>query len=150
MYKYSISELLTKVSKLTGKKDKIDMLRSEHNIVLENLVDLCFNPNLKFLLPEGAPPYTPATKAQGFEMTLYANMRKFGVFLESGPYPTMTPHKREVQFVEFLETLDPDDAKFVISIKDKKMPYKGITRKLFEEAWPALASTWVEKEKANG
>jgi len=62
----------------------------------------------------------------------------------------MSPHKREVQFVNFLESLDPDDAKLVISIKDKTMPYKGITRKLFEEAWPALASTWVEKEKANG
>tara|TARA_R110000796_G_scaffold56071_2_gene130271 strand:- start:583 stop:1035 length:453 start_codon:yes stop_codon:yes gene_type:complete len=150
MYKKSISELLTEVSKLPGRKDKIDMLCREHSIVLENLIDLCFNPNLKFLLPEGAPPYTPATKAQGFEMMLYANIRKFGVFLESGPYPTMTPHKREVQFVEFLETLDPDDALLVISVKDKKMPYKGITRKLFEEAWPALASTWTEKEKANG
>jgi hypothetical protein len=148
--KKSISELLTEVSKLKSRKDKIDMLRREHSIVLENLIDLCFNPNLKFLLPEGEPPYRPATKAQGFEMTLYANMRKFGVFLESGPYPTMKPNKREVQFVEFLETLDPDDAKLVISIKDKKMPYKGITRKLFEEAWPALASTWVAKEKANG
>ena len=54
----------------------------------------------------------------------------------------MKPLQREVQFVQFLETLDPDDAKLVLSIKDKKMPYKGITRKLFEEAWPALASTW--------
>ena len=150
MYKKSISELLAEVSKLPGRKDKIDMLCREHNIVLENIVDLCFNPNLKFLLPEGEPPYRPATKAQGFEMTLYANMRKFGVFIEGGPYPNMKTHKRESQFVEFLETLDPDDAKLVISVKDKKMPYKGITRKLFEEAWPALASTWVAKEKANG
>jgi|TARA_R110000796_G_scaffold65603_2_gene151497 hypothetical protein len=150
MYKKSISELLTAVSKLKSRNDKINMLRDEHSLVLENLVDLCFNPNIKFLLPEGEPPYKAATKAQGFEMTLYANMRKFGIFVENGPYPTMSTHKREIQFVEFLETLDPDDANLVIAIKDKKMPYKGITRKLFEEAWPALASTWIEKEKANG
>ena len=60
-----------------------------------------------------------------------------------GPYPNMRPLQRETQFVQFLESLDPDDAKLVVSIKDKKMPYKGITKGLFEEAWPALASTWV-------
>ena len=145
----SISEILSAISKISSRKEKVAALRRDHNLALENIVDLCFNPNIKFLLPEGEPPYKPATKAQGFEATLYANMRKFGVFIENGPYPNMQPFKRETQFVEFLESLDPDDAKLIISIKDKKMPYKGITRKLFEEAYPALASTWVE-EKANG
>ena len=65
------------------------------------------------------------------------------IFIDKGPYPNMRPLQRETQFVQFLEALDPDDAKLVVSIKDKKMPYKGITKGLFEEAWPALASTWV-------
>jgi hypothetical protein len=149
-YKEGVAEILIRVSKLKTKKEKIETLRKDHNVVLENIVDLCFNPELKFALPPGEPPYRPASKAEDFQTTLYANMRKFGVFLENGPYPTMTMLNREVQFVNFLESLDPDDAKLVIAIKDKKMPYKGITRKLFEEAWPALASTWTTKEKANG
>ena len=143
MYKKSISETLSDISKIGSRNEKIAQLRAQHSIALENIVDLCFNPNIKFLLPEGAPPYKPATKEMDFQATLFANMRKFGIFISNGPYPNMEPFKRETQFVEFLESLDPEDAELVISIKDKKMPYKGITRKLFEEAWPALASTWV-------
>jgi len=146
MYKEGVAEILDKVSKLKTKKEKIEALRNWHNIGLENVVDLCFNPNLKFVLPEGEPPYKPQPKEADCQATLYANLRKFGIFLESGPYPNMRPFQRESQFVQFLESLDPDDAKLVISVKDKKMPYKGINRKLFEEAWPSLASTWTVKE----
>ena len=143
-YKEGVAEILDRVSKLKTKKEKIEALRTSHNLTLENVIDLCFNPNLKFNLPAGEPPYKPQPKEADCQATLYANLRKFGIFLESGPYPNMRPIQRESQFVQFLESLDPDDAKLVVSIKDKKMPYKGITRKLFEEAWPALASTWKE------
>ena len=58
--------------------------------------------------------------------------------------------KRETQFVDFLESIDTDDAKLILYIKDKrKLPYSRITKKLFEDAWPALASTWSNKEKKN-
>lgn len=137
-----IAEILDRISKLKTKQEKISALRKDHNIVLENIIDLCFNPRLEFVLPPGEPPYKPQPKASDCQSTLYANLRKFGVFLKTGPYPNMKPLQREIQFVQFLESLDPDDAKLIVSIKDKKMPYKGITRKLFEEAWPALASTW--------
>lgn len=145
-YKEGIAEILDRISKLKTKEEKIAALRRDHSIVLENIIDLCFNPRLKFVLPTGEPPYKPQPKEADCQATLYANLRKFGVFLETGPYPNMRPYKRESQFVQFLESLDPDDAKLVIAIKDKKLPYKGMNRKLFEEAWPALASTWIVKE----
>lgn len=140
--KEGVAEILDRVSKLKTKQEKIAILRRDHNVALENIVDLCFNPKLKFALPPGEPPYKPQPKEADCQATLFANLRKFGIFLENGPYPNMRQFQREVQFVQFLESLDPDDAKLVVAIKDKKMPYKGITRKLFEEAWPALASTW--------
>ena len=61
-YKESVAEILIRVSNLKTKKEKIEALRASHNIVLENIVDLCFNPNLKFALPPGEPPYKAATK----------------------------------------------------------------------------------------
>ena len=141
-YKEGVAEALTRISKIKSRKEQIAALRSDHSIAMENVVDICFNPQVNFDLPEGAPPYKPQPKESDCQAVLYANLRKFGIFMKNGPYPNMKPLQREVQFVQFLETLDPDDAKLVLSIKDKKMPYKGITRKLFEEAWPALASTW--------
>ena len=141
-YKEGVAEALARISKIKSRKEQIAALRSDHSIAMENVVDICFNPQVNFDLPEGAPPYKPQPKESDCQAVLYANLRKFGIFMKNGPYPNMKPLQREVQFVQFLETLDPDDAKLILSIKDKKMPYKGITRKLFEEAWPALASTW--------
>ena len=141
-YKEGVAEALTRISKIKSRKEQVAALRSDHSIAMENVVDICFNPRVNFDLPEGSPPYKPQPKESDCQAVLYANLRKFGIFMKNGPYPHMKPLQREVQFVQFLETLDPDDAKLVLSIKDKKMPYKGITRKLFEEAWPALASTW--------
>ena len=81
---------------------------------------------------------------------LYSQIRKLGIFINTGNYDKMNPLKREVQFIDFLESIDTDDAKLILHIKDKrKLPYSRITRKLFEDAWPALASTWPNKEKKN-
>ena len=144
-YKEGIAEFLDRVSKISSRKEQVATLRSGHNRALENIIDLCFNPNLKFLLPPGKPPYKPQPKEQDLQGMLYNQTRKFGVFLASGPYPQMKPTQREAQFIQFLESIDVDDASLVCAVKDKKMPYKGITVKLFEEAWPTLASSWVER-----
>ena len=144
-YKEGVAELLQRVSKLKTKEQKIEVLRKDHNMALETIVDLCYNPNVKFALPPGSPPYKPQPKAGDFQATLFANLRKFGIFIENGSYPDMKPIQRERQFIQFLEALDPDDALLVVAIKDKKMPYKGITLALFDEAWPSLASTWKTK-----
>jgi hypothetical protein len=43
-----------------------------------------------------------------------------------------------MMFVEFLERLDPDDAKLILAMKDKKMPFPGITVQHVKEALPGL------------
>jgi hypothetical protein len=37
-----------------------------------------------------------------------------------------------------LESIHPKEAKVLIAVKDKKLPYKGLTKKLVEEAFPGL------------
>ena len=41
-------------------------------------------------------------------------------------------------FVELLERVDPLDAKLLVAIKDKKMPFPGITIQHVKEALPGL------------
>jgi hypothetical protein len=52
--------------------------------------------------------------------------------------------KREALFIQFLEGVDPKDALLIVSAKDKKLPYKGITAKIINQAYPGLI---LEKEK---
>jgi hypothetical protein len=89
------------------------------------------------LLPVGVPPYKPSEylDQQG---NLYRNIRKINLFVEGGDHPDMHPIKRETLFIQFLEGLDPEDAKLICSIKDKRIPYKGITLKLVNTAFPGL------------
>ena len=143
MAKEGIAEALSRISKIKSRKEQIAKLRSDHSIPMEILVDCCFNPNIKFLLPTGKPPYKPLPKESDAQNHMYSQIRRVGIFHNQGNYPDMKQMQRERQFIDFLESCDPDDAELLISIKDKKMPYKSITVKLFQEAWPALASTWV-------
>ena len=148
--KEGIAESLARIDKIVGRQERIDALRQDHSIGMENIVDLCFNENITWLLPEGAPTYKKQVKEMDLQHVLYSQIRKLGIFINTGNYDKMNPLKREVQFIDFLESIDTDDAKLILHIKDKrKLPYSRITRKLFEDAWPALASTWPNKEKKN-
>jgi hypothetical protein len=51
-------------------------------------------------------------------------------------------HRREQLFIELLESVDPGDAKVLIGMKDGKLPYRGMTRKLVADAFPNLAKNW--------
>jgi hypothetical protein len=41
-------------------------------------------------------------------------------------------------FIQILESIDPEDAKLLLAVKDKRIPYNGITQKLVKEAFPNL------------
>jgi hypothetical protein len=45
-----------------------------------------------------------------------------------------------MMFIELLENVAPADAKLLCSIKEKKLPYKGITADIVKEAFPDLIS----------
>ena len=49
-------------------------------------------------------------------------------------------------FVELLERLDPNDAKLIIAVKDKKLSYKGLSYKLVKDTWPDLLPDVEEKK----
>jgi hypothetical protein len=62
-------------------------------------------------------------------------MRKFEYYLASY---NVNAIKREKIFIEILESVSPEEAKLILQIKDKKLSYKGFSRKLVEEALPEV------------
>ena len=134
--KLSISEILEKTTELKSKNDKINFLRSNWSKPLQDVLVACFDPNIKFLLPEGPVPYTPSSHIESHGL-LYGRTREFYLFVEGGK-PELKQPKREMLFISLLESLDPKDAALVVAIKDKVMPYKSITKKLISEAFPEV------------
>ena len=141
--KEGIAEILQKVSKQKTKKDKMSMLLKLKDSTphIFTILKYIFKQSILWDLPEGNPPYKPQPKEADLQNVLYSDFRRVKIFMK-GEYPQMKPMKREILFIEFLESLDPDDAKLVISMKDKKSPYNGLTKKLICDTYPKDTVDW--------
>jgi hypothetical protein len=134
--KLAIYEILENASKLTKKQDKIDYLRKNYNPVLGQILKYAFEEQFVWELPPGDPPYKPSEYPDSHGM-LYTEARRLYLFLKGGN-PNLTPFRREMLFINLLETVHPNDAKLLLTVKEKKLPYKGLTLNLIKEAYPGL------------
>lgn len=135
--KMNMPELLKHVSELPA-KDRAPALKVIANMIptLKTILQYTYHKNVQFALPEGLPPYKPMETPENMgHNRLPKEIRKFQYFFSN---VNMSQIKREKIFIEMLESVDPEEAKLILMIKDKKITYKGITRKLVEEALPEL------------
>lgn len=129
-----VAEFLEKVSKLKKKEDKVEALRMNDSYVIRTILQGAFDPRIKWLIPEGMPPFK-ANQLVDQESVLIKDARKLVYFVEGGG-SNLKPLKRESMFIEMLESVAPADAILLCSIKEKKLPWKGITVDIINEAYP--------------
>lgn len=129
-------EFLLKVSKLKKTQEKIDALKANDSLPLRIILQGAFDPKVEWLLPEGVPPYKPNDLVDQ-EHVLIKDIEKLRYYIK-GFYDNLNQTKRETMFVELLERVAPDDAKLLCAIKDKKMPFLGITIQHVKEGLPGL------------
>lgn len=129
-------EFLFKVSKLKKTQEKIDAIKFNDSLPLRIILQGAFDPSVEWLLPEGEPPYRPNDLVDQ-EHVLIRDIEKLRYFIK-GFHDNLNQTKREQMFVELLERVAPDDAKLLVAIKDKKMPFPGITIQHVKEALPGL------------
>ena len=131
-----IAEILKKVSESKTKEEKLEIFRKNDSSAIRTILKFALDPNIKWALPEGNPPYKPCPYLDQHSM-LYQEARRLYLFVEGGN-DNLKPIKRESLFITLLESVDPEDAKVLLAAKDKKLPYKGITVNLINEAYPGL------------
>jgi len=134
----SISEILKKTSEIKNRKEKIEYLQKNQSTPLLMILQYAFDPNVEWILPEGNPPYRKNDLVDQ-EGILYAESRRLKNWIK-GVNPDFEKQelRNQAQFINLLESVDKDDAELLIAIKDKKMPYKGITYKLVKETFPHI------------
>jgi hypothetical protein len=138
----SVAEFLEKVGKLRKTQEKVNALKANDSYILRVVLQGAFDPTVKWLLPEGEPPYKP-NDLQDQEHVLINEAKKILYFVE-GFHDTLPSTKREQMFIELLERIDPKDAKLLCSIKEKKLPFNGITVQHVKEAFPGM----IQNEQA--
>ncbi len=132
------------------KKHKVELLR-RLNSHCKEILHHAFHPNIKFLLPEGTPPYVFRGTPEAFPTTLYPEVRTFYIFCEGGG-ANVNQIRREAIFIQLLEKIHPDEAKIVIAMKDKKFNelYDTITYDVVREAFPDMLPEREVKKKSPG
>jgi len=130
-----VHEILNKVSAKNKKADKIQLLKEHESFELKTILQGTYNPNVKFLLPEGDPPYTP-NEPQSIPSTLGKQLKKMLYFV-APKGNDVNKIKRETIFIGLLEAIHPEDAKLILQMKDKK-PFKGISSAVVKEAFPNI------------
>lgn len=131
-----ISAILEDISKTKSRTDKVMKLRQQgNNNALKAVLQAAFDERIVFELPEGEPPYKKSEDMIDNTGGLYQEFRKFYIFTKNKRSANIKQMKREMVFIQVLESVHPKDAELVIAMKDKKIPYKGITKKLVQEAY---------------
>lgn len=136
MTRKSISWILEFTSKLPNDEERIKCLQANDNTAIRTVLKFALDPKAVWLLPEGAPPYTPC-EYPNQENMLYAESRRLYLFLEGGN-PNLKPIRREQMFIDLLQSIDVNDAKMLLAAKEKTLPWKEITPKLVQKAFPGI------------
>ncbi len=137
-------EILTAASKLKTKKEKIELLRQyENHPGFMHILRGAYADNVEWLLPEGDLPEgvvpSAAVSVDTAEDRLIRSFRQFQYLVKGGA--DVKQAKREEIYLNMYRSLHSSEAELLKSIVQKKLPYKGITKKLVAEAFP---NVWTE------
>lgn len=124
-----LPELFELLEKQETRMDKQNLLieyaqkDKNHEDIIRHFMELMWHPQVEFDLPEGAPPYAPATDMVGEAPTSLFRVFKAGNisrFLKGSADFIPPLQKRETYFIGFLEQLETKESELLIAIKDAK------------------------------
>jgi hypothetical protein len=123
-----ITEILDEVN-----KDPQALSKYKTNAALKFIFQHAFLPELKFDLPDGAPPYKEDVAPLGMSpANLIMETKKLYMFTKQ---KTLNKVRKEQLFIQLLENVHPSEAKLLIAVKDQKLNklYKKVTAELVAE-----------------
>lgn len=136
MRRLGISEILIKASSAKTREERVTILKQNDSNVLRGILKLVYTPGVHWLLPEGHPTHR-FNDMPGQEGNLYSEWKRFYLFFPGGNN-NLDQRKRELIFVQVLESIDPKDADLICFLKDGIMPYDNLEYDVIDDAFPGL------------
>lgn len=133
----SIAEIINKLPELKTKEEKINWLRKNDNPALRIILKYTYDKSIEFLVPNTPPPWNKNEFEDEAKSLLYREARRLKIFIKGGGYDNLNQIKRESLFIQLLQDVDNDDAE-ILCVMISKKPFKGLTLKTLEEAFPGL------------
>jgi hypothetical protein len=133
----SITEIIQGAAAKKTTEEKIDYLRRNDSPPLRIVLKYTYDNAIEFLIPDTPPPWEKNEYEDEAKSLLFREARKLKIFIKNGGYDNLNQVKREQLFISLLEDIDNDDAETLCQMISKK-PFKGLTKKTIEEAFPNL------------
>lgn len=133
--KKPVSEILRIINELPIDQRQDALAFNVQNQGLIQILKYMFDPTIVFDLPEGNAPYKP-NEFLDAENNLYGEIRRLYLFTD--PNSKLTPLKKQALWIQLLEFVSKEDARFLNVLKEKKCIYPNITFELVNRTFPGL------------
>ncbi len=134
-----MANLVAKIEAQTTKERQVDFLHLYSSYALKAVLGYGMHPGVKWLLPDGDPPYRPLEVSTDQEGRFYTECKKLIYFVDSPEGRQVQQLKREQLFIQVLESLDPRDAQLLLRMKNRQLK---IMPEAVAIAFPNLWEAW--------
>lgn len=148
------SDILKTANSFSEDAERITYLRENATVAVKEMININFNENIKFLLPEGSPDlntddefrpngsYFPNLASSDDGANLNYEIRKMYLFVEGLSPENLSQIKRETLWIQLINSLAPDEREDISLVKDKKLheKYVNLSHKLCHETFPEFVS----------
>lgn len=131
-------EVLDKVQAASTVEERVAVLQRYESFALKSILQANFSPKVVFDLPKGDAPYTKDTNPPDKSVSrIDTSIKVLKHLLVSSTMPRV---RKEVKFIQFLESINTKDADVIIAMKDKHLSskYPNLTLQVVKTAFPTL------------
>ena len=141
----SLHEIFEEIGTKTKVSDKVAILQDHESDGVKAILRGAYDTRIDWLVPNTPPPYTP-NESPSYDLAdskLEVAAMELGKFATFNGNPTnqglnIPQVQRENHFIQLLESLHETEADLLKNVIKRKLPYKGLTPNLVNQAFPNL------------
>lgn len=144
MSRFPLKDLIA-IDKIKDKEKRIAELRKcGQNKAFTDFLDITYNPNIQWILPEGLPPYEKLNESSQYSVTLKEVTRLFAFTSLQNKKSTLS---LEMKYMDnYAKSIPIPEFDVLESARNKrKLPFKTLKVTDIKDAFPWLAELWKKK-----
>lgn len=136
----NIYEIFQDFEAVKTKEEKIAVLRNNLRPALADVLNITFNPDIKFYVTEFPKDYKKPDTFAGIQFSnIDTELKRVYLFQKGNPTAdNLTPEKRHILLLQILESFPEQEARVYVNMMLKDLKVKGLTEKLVRAAFPNL------------
>lgn len=136
----NLYEVFEEFEKVPNRQAKINVLRNNKSYALECVLRGTFHPDIKYVFDE-IPTYNDSLSPPGMGYTgIHQELDRVYLYEQNNPRVSanLTLDRKKSLLIQTLESMEKKESEIYAGMLMKRLPVKGLTYKLVQEAFPEL------------